>query len=184
MQKRELRKQFKELRDTISPVDRKREDLAILENLRPWIEDTSLESWMVYLSFGSETDTTELIRKLLTLGKEVFAPRMTEKEELESVRLRDSSEYETHTWGIREPKGVSMPHDFRADVVIVPGLAFDAKGNRLGYGRGFYDRFLTLRPRLCIGIAYQCQLAETLPTEKHDLPLDTVVSSDGIVSLK
>lgn len=88
------------------------------------------------------------------------------------------------SFGVLEPlsEHIVQPNDF--DVIIVPLVAFDVKGNRLGYGKGYYDRYLKHTHALRIGVGYEFQKVDTLITESHDFPLDMVVSEQSIYDFR
>jgi 5-formyltetrahydrofolate cyclo-ligase len=181
MDKTEWRQKLRSQRDSLEAPLRKKEEFSILTHLKPWVEDGSLSSWMVYLPFGSEVDTSLLTESLWEKGRDVFAPRMLNQGELGSVQLMKNTTISTQQWGIPEPNGPLMPKEFRADVIVTPGLGYDRQGNRLGYGKGYYDRFLSTRPKFCLGLGFSCQIAEQLTSEKHDQSLDAVISADGVI---
>jgi len=137
---------------------------------------------MIYLPFGSEMDTFPLIQELLSRDKRVYAPKILDGLGLGSVLFDRDQPLKANSLGLFEPTGPLMPRDFRADVVVVPGLGFDRRGHRLGYGKGYYDRYLSLRPKVCVGLSFRCQVVDEVPTEEHDIALDAVITADGPLS--
>jgi 5-formyltetrahydrofolate cyclo-ligase len=140
---------------------------------------------MAYMSFGSEFITTAFIADLLRAGKKLVLPRVNRAEQrltLHTVRdLR--SDLVDGMWGIPEPR----PETALADVasvnfILVPGLGFDAACRRLGYGRGYYDRLLAARnpDTALVAAAYSVQRVDDIPTEAHDIPVDLLVTEDGL----
>lgn len=135
---------------------------------------------LLYASTRSEVPTDGLIKRMLSEGKTVALPRVLDKRKrtMGLGRLTDLRQLHPAEYGVREPPagkaGVVKPLD--VEVAIMPGIAFDPAGYRLGYGGGFYDRFL---PRLgCpfVGLAYDEQVAPLLPHEAHDIPMDFIVT--------
>lgn len=181
MDKNKWRNELKSRRNAIEKDQRLDEEILVLKHLSDWIHNPTLHSWMVYLPFSSELNTTALIQELSRKGRQIFAPRILENNQLGCSSFCEGDELSTQAWGIQEPKSSLMPMEFRPDVVVVPALGFDHQLQRLGYGKGFYDRFLMNRPQLCIGLGFRCQIVETLPIEKHDLALDAVVTADGVI---
>ncbi|WP_195940785.1 5-formyltetrahydrofolate cyclo-ligase [Romboutsia sp. 1001713B170131_170501_G6] len=143
---------------------------------------------MLYLDFNNEVKTDELIIKLLSLGKTVSSP-ITIKEEKklipsQIIDLKDG--VKIGAYGIREPKPECSPEvevkDI--DVVIVPAVAYDKDCYRLGYGGGFYDRFIErLREdAITVGIAFDLQIFDSVPKEDHDAQLDYIITESQILT--
>jgi len=134
---------------------------------------------MFYVSLPEEVSTQRMIKRSLALGKQVVVPRL-EKNILRPIEIRDmKKDLAPGRFGILEPKkrrrSVALR---RINLVIVPGVAFDARGNRLGRGGGYYDRFLKrLSGRIpLIGLAFKLQKVTTLPTSSRDIPVTTLIS--------
>lgn len=87
----------------------------------------------------------------------------------------------TGSYGIIEPQGNGITDLSVIDMIIIPGIAFDKKRNRLGRGKGYYDRLLPQVTGCKIGICYDCQITDLLPTEKHDIPMNYIISESGII---
>ena len=143
---------------------------------------------MLYLDFNNEVSTDSLIKKLLNLGKIVSSP-ITLKEERKLIPsqitdLKNGIQY--GAYNIREPKPECSPaiNIKDLDVIIVPAVAYDKNCYRLGYGGGFYDRFLeNLRQdAVTIGIAFDLQIFDEVPKEAHDAQLDYIVTESRILT--
>jgi 5-formyltetrahydrofolate cyclo-ligase len=136
---------------------------------------------MAFSSFGSEVDTGPIIERLERDGRRVALPRM-EGRIIVAVAYRSGDQVKPSSFGALEPAGGETVAPGEIDVVIVPGLAFDRSGHRIGYGRGFYDRFLgALRPdALTVGICFSVQLVDEVPHGRGDRPVDVVVTEDGL----
>ena len=141
---------------------------------------------MAYASFGSELQTDEFVRHVLDQGKILLLPKVNRQRELlEIYRVRDPvQDLRVGTWGIREPRpdrcARMEPHII--DFVLVPGLAFDRRGRRLGYGGGFYDKLLADSLSPCAWLvagAFESQMVEKVPVDEHDMPMDVVVTERG-----
>ena len=143
---------------------------------------------MAYASFGSEVDTSELWQAILTEGKTLLLPRIDKsRDAIRVYAVRDPSrDLETNRWGIAEPRPEACPEIDLADLefVFVPGVAFDARGGRLGYGKGYYDRLLAASgqaggsPTLIAG-ALAVQVVDEVPMEPHDVRIPALVTEDG-----
>lgn len=145
---------------------------------------------MLYLDFNNEVMTDDLINKLINLGKTVACP-ITLKEERKLIPskitdLENGIQY--GVYNIREPKPECSPIvDIKdLDVVIVPAVAYDKKCYRLGYGGGFYDRFLeNLREdAITVGVAFDLQVFDDIPKEDHDAQLDYIITESTILTSK
>jgi 5-formyltetrahydrofolate cyclo-ligase len=142
---------------------------------------------MCYVHVRDEVRTQFALPQVLEGGRQIVIPYCA-GDELELFRLQSLDELEPRTLGILEPRKVFRDLDSRRvaaeslDVVLVPGLAFDRRGARLGYGKGYYDRLLRrVRPdALKLGIAFQCQLFPEVPTLDHDVLLDAVLTERGL----
>ncbi len=137
---------------------------------------------LAYAGFGSELQTGDFLRRTLDLGKTLLLPRVNrETKSLDIYEVKDlERDLESGTWGIREPNpGICSPADIRAvDFVLVPGVAFDSRGGRLGYGAGFYDRLLANRPSQAwlVAGAFEIQMIEHVPMQERDVPVDVIVT--------
>lgn len=128
-----------------------------------------------YLSYRQEVRTEQIIRRAMSDGKQVAAPKVF-GDELRFFLLDADSRIEIGYRGIPEPAG-GVPADDPNALVLTPGLAFDRAGRRMGYGGGFYDRFLAAQPHPTIALCFDFQLLENLPIEAHDRPVDAVLSA-------
>ena len=125
-----------------------------------------------YLSYSSEAETDRLIEALQGLGVQVLAPRV-EGEEMVAVPLGE--DYAVSKWGIREPIGKAYVGE--VDCIILPLLAVDRQGNRLGYGRGYYDKFLQGQPSaVTIAYCYDFQVLACVPIEPTDERVQYIVT--------
>ena len=138
---------------------------------------------MIYLALPDELDTQRLALRAFQDGKTVCAPRVDwEHTRMTPVTLDayDETRFEVCKFSVREPGAGAQPVPIEdLDVVIVPGLAFDRSGYRLGRGEGFYDRFLSqpgLRGAKVFGLCFDFQVAPSVPTSDYDVPMDVVVT--------
>jgi 5-formyltetrahydrofolate cyclo-ligase len=131
----------------------------------------------VYFAFGSEVTTESIIERGKLLGKKIALPRV-EEDKITFYELSSTKSLIRGRFGIMEPPPYGETSEI--DILVVPGIAFDKKGNRLGYGKGFYDRLLSGKRTFSIGLAYSFQLLENLPHDMYDKRLDAIASEDGI----
>jgi len=139
---------------------------------------------MVYASKPGEVDTHELIATLLAKGIPVVVPII--EQETRTLRLsflRDPGVLVPSTFMVPEPVGCEIPADpGEIELVVVPMMAFDRRGYRLGYGAGYYDRFLSDHPRMKkIGLAFSCLEVDRVPSDEYDVPMDIIVTDTGII---
>lgn len=173
--KSQLREKFKIKRRFFGPVLREEADRLIADYfIRAY---GSYQSFFIYNSFGTEADTKKLIAKLLSLGKKVYLPR-TEGKNISAVPY---GELKKGRYGIEEPIGEA--YCGVAEVTVVPLLAVNPRGYRLGYGGGYYDRYLSRKGKnmLKIGICYDFQLVGEVPSEEHDVLLDALVTDARVI---
>jgi 5-formyltetrahydrofolate cyclo-ligase len=133
-----------------------------------------------YYAFGSEVRTNLIIEKAHSLGKKVALPSV-EGETLTFYELSPGQCLVKGRFGIMEPLPYG-PVD-NIDLLVVPGVAFDRQGYRLGYGKGYYDRYLEKNKKtisLCAGLAYSFQLLNSLPLREHDMRLDAIATENEI----
>ncbi|MDX1631747.1 MAG: 5-formyltetrahydrofolate cyclo-ligase [Thermoanaerobaculia bacterium] len=137
------------------------------------------------LSFGAEIDTWGLVEALLREGRRIYVPRTEYGDDRLHVHPYPCR-LETLSFGLRQPRPDApelAPEavDETLDVALVLGLGFDRRGVRLGYGRGYFDRFLAGRPFPALGLAHRCQLLDHLPREPHDVPMTLVATDEEVV---
>ena len=138
---------------------------------------TGVKRAFVYLSFSSEAPTDKLIARLIEEGWQVYCPRIEDKSMVAALYGED---FALSAYGIREPLGER--YDGEMDVAIVPVLAADTRGGRLGYGGGYYDKYLSAHPEtLRIAYGFDFQIVRQVPTEEHDVMMDVIVTDKRIV---
>lgn len=195
--KTELRHVYRARRNAFSGEEREAAQNAIVQNLARVLADEKRARIATYLAVRGEANIDELLRVLARRSAVVAAPASYDLPPLFG-RLRTTRQVVTDERGARFPPETSRsisPPAF--DAILVPGVAFDESGNRLGQGGGWYDRMLTesahvLYDRvladaphvLKIGVAFDCQIAEQLPHESHDIPMDFVVTQTRCINVR
>lgn len=177
--KNDIRKRIKRNRLTLTPSQE--EEWNQLNCLRVLQLEPVMQAFCVYcyVSLPHESGTKELIDNLMAWGKCVAVPKV-EGKRLVFYAINTREDLETGTMGILEPREGCLRVCDRTAPVIVPGLAFDQGMHRIGYGGGYYDRFLHAEPRhLSIGLAYPFQIVKRLPSEPHDKAMDLVITPYG-----
>lgn len=183
-----LRKQKMAERDTLSEIDQYTRSSRICVNLFKLEQIQKAQTVFVYMDYRSEVQTMEFINLCILTEKTVTIPyTMPQEKKLVSVRITNPErDVEPGYCGILEPldrllqTAVTEPQNI--DVAIIPGSVFDRKGGRLGYGGGYYDRFLSgpASRAFRIGIAYEVQIVEKVPLQEHDQTMDMVITEKNI----
>ena len=132
-----------------------------------------------YYPIGSEIPTQDIIQELLSEGKEVFLPRVL-GENMDFKKISDFSSLENGSFDIMEPK-IECETENNLDVILVPTVGITPKGVRLGYGYGFYDRFLTNHKTSTISLTLEKQVVKNIPKSDHDMLIDWVVTEDRVI---
>lgn len=185
--KSEIRRSTLAQRDALSKKDRSEKSAAIMKRLFDFANFLEARIVLFYLSHNSEVDTEPMVRKALELEKIVALP-LVDPEEREIVPFKvDNLDRDIRPGyrGIREPitqrcKRIPVQH---INLAIIPGIAFDERGGRIGYGTGFYDRFI---PHLDIttrkvALSFECQIVPQVPMEPHDRYTDIIITEKRIV---
>ncbi|MBI3604820.1 MAG: 5-formyltetrahydrofolate cyclo-ligase [Nitrospirae bacterium] len=141
-----------------------------------------------YISFNHEVNTEEMIRGALEMGKKVVVPcRGTTAGGIGLSELKDfDRELKPDRFGLKEPFGSYIrPVDpGHLELMVVPGVAFDSSGNRIGYGKGFYDRLLSQKKRGFIeALAFDFQVIESVPSEGHDIKMDRIITESRTIEV-
>lgn len=174
LEKRELRRALIKKRDALSEDEQVRAEILITERIlgHQWFYGST--KILCFASYGSEIRTGQIIEEALRKGKKVYLPRV-EGERMQFY-LYDTSFMTVGYKGISEPNGKTEEYEYSGQIgektlLIMPGVGFDPYRNRLGYGKGFYDRFLQDKPELLIrsiAIGHKCQMVEELPCGEYD----------------
>lgn len=186
--KQQLRQKTLALRSGLSAEQRRLYSEKIFERVKALPAYVNAKTVMLYLDFRGEVETIALVEDLLASGKRVVVPVCNPDKTITPKEITNlTSDLMSGTWGIREPKpDVCKPVDPLAiDLVLVPGVGFDLKGNRLGYGAGYYDRFIPLlRPGVPLAaLAFEVQILTHIEPDPHDCPMNMVVTESRIISV-
>lgn len=177
--KKNLRKEMLIKRAEIETSFKQSYDLWICNQLAVLIEEKNYRIIHAYLPMGKEIDISPLINKLIEKGITIVCPKTLPKRKLENRILTSLNDIEKGVFGTTHPSNPEI-YNGKIDLIIVPGLAFDSKNYRLGYGGGYYDNFLINHPEAYkIGIFYPEQKVNNVPTETHDICLNEILVSDN-----
>lgn len=180
--KKALRKELLARRDALTGAEQERAKVLITERIigHQWFYLSNVI--LGFVSYGSEICTLEILEEALKKGKKVYVPKIeqdgqSDEDTMEFYRIRSLEELKEGYKGILEPDGSSEKFVYDADeaketLILVPGVGFDPYRNRMGYGKGFYDRFLANKEELqirSIGIGHVCQRVDEIPMDENDI---------------
>lgn len=137
-----------------------------------------------FTSTGSEISTRHILEGILSSDKELYLPKVDKGQTLvQFIQVKDLKTLVTGPFDILEPPAGTALKPDQIDLILVPGLAFDSRGHRLGYGQGYYDRYLTLVRPGCfsLGVAYAFQIIDKMPNANHDIPVNAVLTDKYIM---
>lgn len=183
IKKDKIRKEILEKRNILSDKDINKKSDLIIKNLASYIEN--VQNIMIFMDMKTEVKITKLLE--LYPKKNFFISKIINSKNREmKINKYNKNELILHKFGYYESSSNNFYDEKILDVVIVPALAFDSKKNRIGFGGGYYDTFLEkVRQKnnkaLFIGVCYDFQIIDSVPTEKHDVTLDFVVSESKII---
>ena len=189
MRKDELRQQIRQIKRQFTPQQLEELSLPIVARLRErliglelHIPDNGVGDVIVaYYPLPDEVDISPLLDELVSAGKTVLLPKVTGGTTMELRRYTGRQNLKVGVLRLLEPDGEPFTDYSRIDIMLVPGLAFDAAGHRLGRGRGYYDRFLSslftshFSLSTSIGVCFDFQKVPEVPTDEHDVPVDEVI---------
>jgi len=136
----------------------------------------------LYYPIGSEILTQDIIQELISKGKEVFLPKVIGKN-IEFRKIKDFSSLESGNFGIMEPKEDCQVDNY-LDIIVVPTVGISPSGVRLGYGHGFYDKFLDKKDALTISLTLEKQIIKNIPKSEHDISIDWIITEDRMFQSK
>lgn len=187
-EKSKLRYEYLKVRDRLERSVRYAYSEMILSNIKKLKEYQDSKIVMFYLSYGSEVITDMMINEFLSDGKEVAVPVIQNPGDgiMTAVKIDKLEDCVEKVYGIRQPEFDENEVVSRneIDLVFVPGIVFDTNGYRIGYGKGYYDRWLKgtdISKR--VGLAFEVQLIEKLPNGKYDLPVGRILTEKRVIEI-
>ena len=183
--KDDVRKHFMELRKSLGQAERDRIDAGIAAQVLSSPEYQQAKVVLAYLSFGAEVDTREIIRTAWADGKTVALPRCIPGRRMAWHVVKSFDGLLRSKFGVDEPAddpSTQIDPNRPDALALVPGLTFDARGFRMGYGGGFYDVFLANFPGVSLGLCRECQLSDAVPfLDEHDLPVQAIATETRLI---
>lgn len=177
--KQEIRKKYKSLRNEMSSQEVKEKSNQICQNFISSNLFQQAERIMAYAPLGNEVDIRPVMEEGWRQEKRIAFPKVF-GDTMRYFEVSSFSQLKEGTFHVMEPVETN-PVDWKNALVLVPGVAFDRQGNRMGYGKGYYDRFFEGKTDCVkVGVAYELQVADQLPTEENDLPVEYLVTEKGV----
>jgi 5-formyltetrahydrofolate cyclo-ligase len=173
-EKKNVRREMKQLRASISTDEKYSLDVKMRENLFASDIYKNAELILTFISVGDEPDTREILKRVWQDGKAAAVPKCLPEHKMAFFVIESFDDCKDGAYGIPEPKSFCKEANVNGQNVLclVPGLAFDRKGTRLGYGGGYYDRFLKCHPDICaLGYCAERFIIEEVPREETDIGL-------------
>lgn len=180
--KSEIRKRLEALRSRLSVSARKIASDTIVSRVVARPEFHSSKCVALYAASADEVETTGIFRAAVDSGKCVYFPIVAEQDRLLFKAVSDPTKLCPGHAGILEPSSGSLLDERLLDLAIVPAVAFDRHGHRLGRGGGHYDRWLSSVACCRIGLAFECQIIDKIPTLPHDEGVDVIVTEKRIIT--
>lgn len=187
MEKKNIREEVIKKRESLSLEIRKAYDEVIFKHLI--ISDIYKKSKRIftYISFGSEVDTKRFIKYALSDNKEIYVPKTNKaNKEMVAININSLDNMDVDKWGILEPKSINKNKIGEVfDLVIMPGVAFDRRGNRIGYGGGYYDKYISKINLQCtkLVLAYDLQIVNEFKNEQHDIKVDYIITNNEFIKI-
>lgn len=176
MDKKALRREIGEKKRAMSAAEIEQASVRLANKFFETELYQKAQAIYAYLSYNQEVRTEGIIRRALLDGKRVAVPKVY-GEEMRFLWIEDLDHIAPGTYNIPEPIADAPVAEDSTALVLMPGLAFDPQGHRLGYGGGFYDRYLSEQPNHpLVALCYGFQMLDHLDTESHDIPVDLVIS--------
>lgn len=185
MEKKLVRKEILNMRNNMSNEKRILKDKLIYNLFINSDLYKKAKDIFIYVSFGSEVNTHEIIKKAIIDKKNIYVPKIDmKKKEMIAVKIHSLIELSVNNYGILEPINVDkdkIANDF--DIIVIPGVAFDENGNRIGYGGGYYDKYLekNIFKAKKVALAYEEQILERIESDFHDIKVDFIINTKKII---
>ena len=181
MEKKVIRQAAIKARNKLTEIDVKEKSLQISSLLEQQRFFQESENILFYYSHDKEVRTTEVLKKWVG-QKNIYLPKFTGDHHFEAVLCQDLGRLKKSKYGILEPPDEPQDTPVKLDLIIVAGVAFDLEGNRIGRGKGYYDRFLAdHKAVLKIALAYEQQIFDELPKEPYDEGVDIIITEKRII---
>lgn len=181
MNKDELRGKMRKKRREMTSDEVLEKSAHIQQQLFSFDKYINARTVMLYVSAFKEPSTIEIIEDAINRKKRVVLPVSdTETETIVLSYLDSADDLAKGAYGILEPKVVKPANISELDFILVPGLAFDKKGNRMGFGKGYYDKLLCKTNADKTALCYEFQMLDDIPSDEYDIPMNTIITEDNL----
>ena len=174
MNKKEIREKYLNIRKNININKKQQYNHEILNRIINLPEYKKCKLLLSYVSLKDEVDTLKIIQHSLETGKQVAVPKC-ERETINFYYINSLKELKKGSFGIYEPESKKQVTNFENSICIVPGVCFDKEKNRVGYGKGYYDRFLETYKGFKTGLTYKECICDKISTDKYDIKMDKII---------
>ncbi len=181
IEKAALRKYLLDKRDATSAELRYISSAKIHENLKNSSVYSNSHNIASYFPVGSEVDTHDIMLNVLKQGKNLLLPKIV-NDNIEFYIISNLEKLEKGAFDIMEPKD-SCKKAENIDCILIPTIGISKSGDRLGYGKGYYDKFLSSIDTVKISLTYTKQIVKSIPTESHDIKIDLIITEDEIIKV-
>ncbi len=176
MDKSELRKLIRERKRGFTETELEKMSIPIIRKLLDNLAVINAKTVLMYCSLPDEVSTRDALEKLKEMGKTVLLPRVIDEENMKITVYDNPDCLSVGHYGIKEATGETFTKYDEIDVAVIPGMAFDKHCNRLGRGKGYYDRILTkLTKTYKIGMSFDFQKFDEIPTDDYDIRMDEII---------
>ncbi len=178
--KEDVRRKLLKRRVSQNPEEKREKDGQIRERLSSLPEFAKAGSLLLYYPIKGEPDLTPLFYAIISEGRRLILPKVSGND-MRLITVEDPSQLRKGAYGIPEPSSGQETEPSDVDLAVVPGIAFDRKGYRVGFGKGYYDRLLKKVSAPKVGVAYSFQVLESVPRDEWDEPVDVVVTENEVI---
>lgn len=182
--KNEIRNNILDKRSNLSQNEILELSNKIYSNIINWTSYNQAKVIMIYYAFKNEVVTDDIIKHAFSTGKQVILPKsIKDGRRILPCRINSLDQLQRGNYGVMEPPADDIVEKGEIDVVFVPGVAYDDKGYRIGYGAGYYDRFLKDYEGIKSGVCFDLQLVEDAYPNEFDIPMDFLITENGIIKI-
>jgi len=184
MNKINLKEEFLKQRNVLKEYIIREASTLIKNSLFSLNEFNDSTNIAFYISKGSEVCTKEMILNAQKINKKIFIPYINKTNSMKLSELKNYDNLKEGYFGVLEPLNPKPYPSNKIELIIIPGIVFDKKGYRLGYGMGYYDKFLKGLKTTKVGLAFDFQVIESIPGEPHDMKMDYIITNKKIITCK
>lgn len=177
--KKQIRQEYKEIRKNLTEEQMQIWSEKICYHLVQWELFLHSKTIYFYYPLGNEVNLLPLAARALKMGKTIAFPK-TEGEEIAFYRVRNMEEFKEGAFHVMEPLSTELL-TCENPLILTPGVVFDNKKNRMGYGKGYYDRYISrFREAIPVGIGYEIQIAQDVPADSMDIPMKYIITEKRV----